>query len=200
VEHIWREIISTFTAMQAPFTIAAGPAEDALAMRDVIRFYFGFSVPISEVATNEEAVAHVARSGSEIAVVAAEASGRWWEGLIGAGAPKVFAKLPFVEVPERPAALPAYVIGPPLRDWTFPDTRLVAIEDSPRARCSLGAFGGLVAHCAGDVLLAELPAAVRMEDLGSQCAGNGPIELGGFFRPIRRHDQHGLKARPAPAP
>ena len=29
VEHIWREIITTFTAMQAPFGVAAGPAEAA---------------------------------------------------------------------------------------------------------------------------------------------------------------------------
>ena len=48
VEHIWREIITTFTAMQAPFGIAAGPARDVRAMRDVIRFYFGFSVPIAD--------------------------------------------------------------------------------------------------------------------------------------------------------
>ena len=33
-----------FTAMQAPFGVVAGPAADPLAMRDLVRFYFGFSV------------------------------------------------------------------------------------------------------------------------------------------------------------
>lgn len=28
VEHIWREIITVFTAMQAPFSVVAGPADD----------------------------------------------------------------------------------------------------------------------------------------------------------------------------
>ena len=36
VEHIWREIISAFTAMQAPYAIVAGPAEDSMAMRDAV--------------------------------------------------------------------------------------------------------------------------------------------------------------------
>jgi len=63
VEHIWREIITTFTAMQAPFTIVEGPAKDPLAMRDVVRFYFGFSVPVSVAKTNGDAIAEVARSG-----------------------------------------------------------------------------------------------------------------------------------------
>ena len=48
VEHIWREIITTFTAMQAPFGVAMGPSSDDLAMRDLVRFYFGFSVPVGE--------------------------------------------------------------------------------------------------------------------------------------------------------
>ena len=33
IAHIWREIITTFTAMQAPFDIVTGPAADPLAMR-----------------------------------------------------------------------------------------------------------------------------------------------------------------------
>src|SRR6185503_17049084 len=75
VELIWREIITTFTAMQAPFSVVAGPAKDLLAMRDLVRFYFGFSVPVSTAKTNAEAIATVARSGNQIAVVAAEESG-----------------------------------------------------------------------------------------------------------------------------
>ena len=56
VEHIWREIITTFTAMQAPFGVAAGPAEDPLAMRDLVRFYFGFSIPVTNCESSEDAI------------------------------------------------------------------------------------------------------------------------------------------------
>ena len=45
VESIWRVIISTFTYVQAPFSVHADlSAGDAL-MRDSARFHFGFTVP-----------------------------------------------------------------------------------------------------------------------------------------------------------
>ena len=45
VESIWRVIISTFTYVQAPFSIHADlSAGDAL-IRDSARFHFGFTVP-----------------------------------------------------------------------------------------------------------------------------------------------------------
>src|SRR6201986_4646651 len=46
VESIWRVIISTFTYVQAPFSVHADlSAGDAL-MRDSARFHFGFTVPL----------------------------------------------------------------------------------------------------------------------------------------------------------
>ena len=62
VEHIWREIITTFTAIQAPFGVIAGPTDDPLAMRDLVRFYFGFSVPVTNGKSNDAAIAEVAQS------------------------------------------------------------------------------------------------------------------------------------------
>ena len=81
VEHIWREIITTFTAMQAPFGVAAGPAEDPLAMRDLVRFYFGFSIPVTNCESSEDAIRRVAGSAKDIAVVAVPGEGRWWSEL-----------------------------------------------------------------------------------------------------------------------
>ena len=49
-----------------------------------------------------DAIAEVARSRKHIAVIAASSSDRWWEALAPSGAPKVFAKLPFIETPDRP--------------------------------------------------------------------------------------------------
>jgi len=187
VEHIWREIITTFTAMQAPFGVVVGPAEDALAMRDLVRFYFGFSVPVSQAETSEQAIAEVARSRSQIAVVAASASGRWWDGLAGASAPKIFAKLPFIHIVERPADLPAYVIGPPLQDNHNPDIQVLAVSDAPKLQATVASFGGMIAGQAGKELLVELPIAVTIDDIGKDTGA--PVanvqHVGAFFQPIR---------------
>jgi chorismate mutase-like protein len=59
VESIWRVIISTFTYVQAPFSVHADlSAGDAL-MRDSARFHFGFTVPF---------VPHMGASGVVAAV------------------------------------------------------------------------------------------------------------------------------------
>ena len=41
---------------------------------------------------------------------------------------KIFAKLPFIEIPDRPADLPAYVVGPPLREKPTPDIQRLCLE------------------------------------------------------------------------
>src|SRR2546423_7637474 len=44
-ESIWRVIISTFTYVQAPFSVHADLSAGEAAMRDSARFHFGFTVP-----------------------------------------------------------------------------------------------------------------------------------------------------------
>ena len=183
VEHIWREIITTFTAMQAPFGVLAGPAGDPLALRDAIRFYFGFSIGITGCASAEAAVAGVAASARDIAVIPADAPGAWWSGLVGAAAPRIFAKLPFIEVPGRPAALPAYVVGPPLNDASAPDVRVLSVKAAEGLADSIRAAGGQIVGEADDDLLVELPIAASLEDPGFSSAN--ARELGGFAQPIR---------------
>jgi chorismate mutase-like protein len=186
VEHIWREIITTFTAMQAPFGIAAGPAADALALRDAIRFYFGFSIAVMDCATSAEAVARVKSSARDIAIVPAESGGRWWDGLSGASAPKVFARLPFIEIPSRPADFPAYVIGPPLEGKAAPDVQVFAISAGERTEAAIVSHGGRVAARAGDEFLVELPIAASLDDVAREAGGPlKPKLLGGFYQPIR---------------
>lgn len=187
VEHIWREIITSFTAMQAPFGIAAGPAADALAMRDAIRFTFGFSVAVTNCATAEAAIARVAASGTDIAVLAAATGGRWWDAVAGPKTPKVFAKLPFIEMPARPAALPAYVIGPPPRDAAAPDIRLYAVAAAAGLEPALLSRGGQIADRDGDDLLIELPMAATLDDIAGEIGARvqDVRDLGGFAQPIR---------------
>src|SRR5678810_964443 len=45
IEGIWRVIISTFTYVQAPFSVHADLSAGDAAMRDSARFHFGFTVP-----------------------------------------------------------------------------------------------------------------------------------------------------------
>ena len=43
-------------------------------------------------------------------------AGGWWTRLVPHDAPKVIARLPFVERPDHPAGLPIFVISKPLAD------------------------------------------------------------------------------------
>lgn len=113
VESIWRVIISTFTYVQAPFSIHADlSAGDAL-IRDSARFHFGFTVPFVPHMGAAGVVAAVSESKGDLGLVPAfdiASAGAWWSALEFDAAPKIIARLPFVERPDHPAALPVYVI------------------------------------------------------------------------------------------
>src|ERR1700682_1109054 len=114
VESIWRVIISTFTFVQAPFSVHADlSAGDAL-MRDSARFHFGFTVPFVPHMGAAGVVAAVSASKGDLGLVAATAvtgDGAWWSALEFDSAPKIIACLPFVERDDHPAALPVFVLS-----------------------------------------------------------------------------------------
>jgi chorismate mutase / prephenate dehydratase len=182
VEHIWREIITTFTAMQAPFGVATAPAADPLAMRDLVRFYFGFSVPVTPCEDCAAAIARVSDPGTDVALVPAAAGGRWWRRLAGAAAPKVFARLPFIELPGRPAALPAYAIGLPLSNPSAPDIRLFACPRREAVEQAALDHGGRISGSADGEILVELPVAITPDELGLD--QDEAQLVGGFAQPI----------------
>src|SRR5215467_5924660 len=113
-ESIWRVIISTFTYVQAPFSVHADlSAGDAL-MRDSARFHFGFTVPFVAHMGAATVVEAVTTSKGDLGLVPAFAipgGGPWWTALEFAAAPKIIARLPFVERRDHPAALPVFVIS-----------------------------------------------------------------------------------------
>jgi chorismate mutase len=113
-ESIWRVIISTFTYVQAPFSVHADlTAGDAL-MRDAARFHFGFTVPFVPHMGAAGVVAAVSGSKGDLGLVPAFAvasSGAWWSALEFDTAPKIIARLPFVERDDHPAALPVFVVS-----------------------------------------------------------------------------------------
>ena len=115
VEHLWREIISTFTALQAPFTVAAAACGDPVGAAETARFTFGFTVPLRLLDTADAVVAWLEAGGSDklglVPLKAVDAA--WWESLATA---QIVARLPFFAAIERPNLAPALVLAPPLAD------------------------------------------------------------------------------------
>ena len=113
-ESIWRVIISTFTYVQAPFSVHADlSAGDAL-MRDSARFHFGFTVPFVPHMGAASVVAAVSASKGDLGLVPAvpvAGAGALWSALEFDAAPKIIARLPFVERADHPAALPVFVVS-----------------------------------------------------------------------------------------
>ena len=113
-ESIWRVIISTFTYVQAPFAIHADLSAGDAAMRDSARFHFGFTVPFVQHMGAASVVAAVSDSKGDLGLVPAFAmagSGAWWSALELDSAPKIIARLPFVERADHPAGVPVFVVS-----------------------------------------------------------------------------------------
>jgi chorismate mutase len=132
-ESIWRVIISTFTYVQAPFSVHADlSAGDAL-MRDSARFHFGFTVPFVAHMGAASVVESVTSSKGDLGLVPAFAiagGGPWWTALEFASAPKIIARLPFVERPNHPAALPVFVVSRAAADAMVTETEVWSMRVS----------------------------------------------------------------------
>ncbi len=113
-ESIWRVIIATFTHVQAPFSVHADLSVGDALMRDSARFHFGFTVPFVPHMGSASVVAAVSASKGDLGLVpafAAASAGDWWTALEFESAPKIIARLPFIDRPNHPAALPVFVIS-----------------------------------------------------------------------------------------
>ncbi|MGO8738730.1 chorismate mutase [Rhodoblastus sp.] len=136
VESIWRVIISTFTFVQSPYAVHADMSGGDAAMRDSARFHFGFTVPLLSHASPWETIAAVAASGrgeggGDLGMLRAnwrKGEARWWESLAGEGAPKIIARLPFVERPDHPAGMPVFIISNPLAEAAARDVALFSAQ------------------------------------------------------------------------
>ena len=118
-ESIWRIIISTFTYAQAPYSVHVDASGGDAAMRDSTRFHFGFTPPYVAHASAAAAVAAVSRSHGDLGLIRIDqdaTAGAWWTDLTPPSAPKVIARLPFVERPDHPAGAAVFVIAQPLAE------------------------------------------------------------------------------------
>ncbi|HEY7299962.1 MAG TPA: chorismate mutase [Xanthobacteraceae bacterium] len=113
-EGIWRVIIATFTYVQAPFSVHADLSAGDARMRDCVRFHFGFTVPFVSHLGAAAVVAAVANSKGDlglIPVLAPADAGPWWNALEFDAAPKIIARLPFLDRPDHPASLAVFVVS-----------------------------------------------------------------------------------------
>jgi len=156
VESIWRVIIATFTFVQAPYAVHADISAGDGPMRDSARFHFGFTVPYEAHPSAAEVIGAVARSRGDLGIFRLDqgaSAGAWWRALAARGAPKVIARLPFIERPGHPAGTPVFVISKPLTDAAVRDVVLYAAQferwqESSRER--LEALGGEIIGSAAD--------------------------------------------------
>jgi chorismate mutase len=194
VEGIWRIIISTFTFIQASYSVHVDVAGGDPPMRDSARFHFGFTVPYVPHNSPAGVIEAVKRSPGDLGLVriaASAADGAWWSGLTDPQAPKIIARLPFVERPDHPAGLPVFVVSKPVEDAAARDVLLYAVQVErwrdalPAAIAEIGGeIVGNAAHRMGLSLivalpgtqadagarLRALPGAVRIAEIGSHAA------------------------------
>lgn len=191
VEGIWRVIIATFTWVQAPFSVHADVSGGDAPMRDSARFHFGFTVPYRPHPDCGAVIAAVAASRGDLGMFRLRTDTPvletpWWEGLVGAGRPKVIARLPFIERPTHPAGTPVFVVAKPLddpaaaqRDWVLHAARVESW--GPEAiRALQDLYGEVVAAGAdGGSLLLAVPGGVGPRQLREtlERAGAGPTAL-----------------------
>ncbi len=156
VESIWRVIISTFTFVQAPYSVHVDVSRGDAAIRDSARFHFGFTVPCVAHRCAQEVIRAVAASTGDLGMFAFEgrAGGdAWWKQLESAEAPKVIARLPFVERPDHPAGMPVFVISKPLVDGLAREvvTESILVDRwRPEFVAALKAIGAEIVSSAGD--------------------------------------------------
>src|SRR5215472_15861997 len=145
-ESIWRVMIATFTYVQAPFAVHADlSAGDAL-MRDSARFHFGFTVPFVPHAGAASVVAAVSESKGDLGLVPAfdiASAGAWWSALEFDAAPKIIARLPFVERADHPAALPVFVVSRVAADAMVTETEVWSVRVSGWNAASVNSVAAL---------------------------------------------------------
>jgi chorismate mutase len=182
-ESIWRVIISTFTYVQAPFSVHADlSAGDAL-MRDSARFHFGFTVPFVAHMGAAAVVAAVSTSKGDLGLVPAFAvpsAGAWWSALEFDAAPKIIARLPFVERADHPAALPVFVISRVTADAMATEAAVWSVRVSGWGAGAAQALSALADFIAvpdrafdGAALLITLPKGVTLEAISAALVKTG---------------------------
>jgi chorismate mutase len=181
VESIWRVIIATFTYVQAPFSLHADLTTNPAAMRDSARFHFGFTVPFVAHTGAAGVVAAVSESRGDLGLINAMAgSGAWWAALEFDSAPKIIARLPFVDRDDHPAALPVFVISRVAPDAMVPEVCVWSVRVSgwgPKAAKAVAQMAEVVAvpdsAFDGAALLVSVPQGLSFDRIADAIVNAG---------------------------
>jgi chorismate mutase len=175
VESIWRVIIATFTYVQAPFSVHADLSAGDAAMRDSARFHFGFTVPFVAHMGAAGVVAAVSESKGDLGLVPAipiAGTGPWWTALEFESAPKIIARLPFVERVDHPAAFPVFAISRASPDAMVTEVAMWSIRVSGWSAGTARDVAAIAEVLAvpdrafdGAALLVSLPADRKLDDV-----------------------------------
>lgn len=191
VEGVWRVIVSTFTYVQANYSVHADDSGGDAQMRDSARFHFGFTVPYVPHHGAGAVIEAVAASSGDLGMLRAAgalADGAWWVRLVGEAAPKIIARLPFVERPDHPAGLPVFIVARPAADAASRDIMLYAIG-LPRWSHAIPA---VVSALEGEIL-ASAPQAGGLSLL---VAAPGRIEAARFAQELASAGADGAAVEP----
>ncbi len=187
VEHLWREIISTFTALQAPFEVAVSTGGDVASAVETARFTCGFSVPMHLVDQADAVIERVGKADDWLGIVLLkEQSGPWWERL---GRAAIVARLPFLAQDGRPAGEPALVLAPPLADPVPFEIECHAVTTAHATPLADGAQE--LARCVDAAGLHRLVAAPRgVGPLPAATDGHLDIRpVGGYAAPVQLQER-----------
>lgn len=131
IESIWRIIIGTFTYVQSNYSVHVDVSAGDAAMRDSARFHFGFTAPYVPHHGPQAVIDAVEGSAGDLGllrVAGGVGDGPWWTRLAEPSAPKIIARLPFVDRPDHPAGIPLFVVSKPLAEAAATDVQLFAIR------------------------------------------------------------------------
>jgi chorismate mutase len=174
-ESIWRVIIATFTHVQAPFSVHADLSAGDAMMRDSARFHFGFTVPFVPHVGAASAVEAVSESKGDLALVPAfdtSRGGAWWTALEFASAPKIIARLPFIDRPDHPAPLNVFVVSRAAADAMVTEVETWSVRVagwSASAAAAAASLGEIIAvpdvTFEGAALLVSVPHGRELSDI-----------------------------------
>jgi chorismate mutase len=207
VEGIWRVIISTFTYVQAPYSVHVDVSGGDAAMRDSARFHFGFTTPCVPHFGASVVIRAVAESVGDLGMFAVDGgpgAGAWWTNLASPDAPKIIARLPFVERADHPAGMPVFVISKPLVDGTARDIVLESVTldrwrpDIPHALRKIGGEAvGSAATGMGLALLVTRPGGIAPDAVSEalRSAGGADVRASEIGAHAERFDASALRKR-----
>jgi chorismate mutase len=173
-EGIWRVIISSFTYVQAPYSVHADLTPGEAAMRDSARFHFGFTTPLVPHLGAAGVVNALNAAPGDLGLVPAVAvpgAGAWWTLIEDKDAPKIIARLPFIERPDHPAALPVFAISHAAPDAVVKDVEVWSVRVSgwgPAAARAIAPLADAIvvpdAALDGAALLVSVPHGRTLDD------------------------------------